>query len=142
VRDEQDRPVQTQPLRVVMGLRDLPGDRRIFNERAETLHLRTRDPRQALKELWVRDRRHVFLEGGPTLAAAFVRAGLVDEIVAYVAPMLLGAGRHAVGDLGIGTIADALRPTISDVTVLPGASSDEQPNVRITLTPSAIEGAR
>ena len=41
---------------------------------------------------------------GPTLAAAFLRAGLVDEVVAYVAPMLLGAGLSAVGDLGIATI--------------------------------------
>ena len=32
--------------------------------------------------------------------------------------MLLGAGRSAVGDLGIDTIADALRPTVTDVTVL------------------------
>ena len=141
VRDEHDRPVGTQPLRAVMGLRDLPPDRRIFNERAETLHLRTRDPHQALKELWVRDRRHVFLEGGPTLAAAFVRAGLVDEIVVYVAPMLLGDGRNAVGDLGIGTIADALRPTVTDVTVLPGVDGEE-PNVRLTLTPPTTEGNR
>ena len=59
--------------------------------------LRTRDPREALGDLFARDRQHVFLEGGPTLAAAFVRAGLVDEVVAYVAPMLLGAGRSAVG---------------------------------------------
>jgi crotonobetainyl-CoA:carnitine CoA-transferase CaiB-like acyl-CoA transferase len=54
--------------------------------------LRTRDPHAALAELRARDRQHVFLEGGPTLAAAFLRAGLVDEIVAYVAPLLLGAG--------------------------------------------------
>ena len=89
--------------------------------RAETLHLRTRDPHEALAELYARDRQHVFLEGGPTLAAAFLGAGLVDEVVAYVAPMLLGAGRSAVGDLGIGTIADAVAPPRStDVTVLPG----------------------
>jgi diaminohydroxyphosphoribosylaminopyrimidine deaminase/5-amino-6-(5-phosphoribosylamino)uracil reductase len=141
VRDEQDRPVTRQPLRAVMGLRDLDPARRIFNDRAETVRLRTRDPHQALEELWVRDRRHVFLEGGPTLAAAFVRAGLVDEIVVYVAPMLLGEGRNAVADLGIGTIADALRPTVTDVTVLPPASDTahpvgEQPNVRLTLTPT------
>ena len=30
--------------------------------------------------------RHVWLEGGPTVAAAFVRAGLVDEVIVYVAP--------------------------------------------------------
>ena len=141
VRDEHDRPVAVQPLRVVMGLRDLPAGRRIFNDRAETLHLRTRDAAQALKELWVRDRRHVFLEGGPTLAAAFLRAGLVDEIVAYVAPMLLGAGRPAVADLGLGTISDALRPTVTDVTVLAGAVG-EQPNIRLTLSPTTTEGDR
>ncbi|WP_344044522.1 bifunctional diaminohydroxyphosphoribosylaminopyrimidine deaminase/5-amino-6-(5-phosphoribosylamino)uracil reductase RibD [Nocardioides panacihumi] len=141
VRDERDRPVGVQPLRVVMGLRDLPTGKRVFNDRAETLHLRTRDPHQALKELWVRDRRHVFLEGGPTLAAAFLRAGLVDEIVAYVAPMLLGSGRNAVADLGIATIGDALRPTVADVTVLPGVDGEE-PNVRLTMTPSTIEGDR
>lgn len=134
VRDEHDRPVDHQPLRVVMGERDLDAGRRVFNGEAESLHLRTRDPHAALAELYALDRRHVFLEGGPTLAAAFVRAGLVDEIVAYVAPMLLGAGRSAVADLGIGTIADALRPRVVDVTVLDGVEG-EQPNVRLTLAP-------
>ena len=57
-------------------------------------------PRPPLKDLFERDRQHVFLEGGPTLAAAFLGAGLVDEVVTYVAPMLLGAGRAAVGRPG------------------------------------------
>jgi diaminohydroxyphosphoribosylaminopyrimidine deaminase/5-amino-6-(5-phosphoribosylamino)uracil reductase len=131
VRDEQDRPVAHQPLRAVMGERDLDAGRRVFNGDTESVHLRTRDPEQALAELHALGRRHVFLEGGPTLAAAFVRAGLVDEIVTYVAPMLLGAGRSAVADLGITTIADALRPRVTDITVLEG----EEPNVRLTLAP-------
>jgi diaminohydroxyphosphoribosylaminopyrimidine deaminase/5-amino-6-(5-phosphoribosylamino)uracil reductase len=135
VRDATDRPISQQPLRVVMGERDLDPDRRVFNDRAETLHLRTHDPHAALAELYARDRQHVFLEGGPTLAAAFLRAGLVDEIVAYVAPMLLGSGTGAVADLGIGTIADALRPTVTDVTVLDGTHG-EPPNVRLTMTPN------
>lgn len=134
VRDEDDRPLPHQPLRVVMGERDLDPGRRIFDGHGESLHLRTRDPRTALKELFARDHQHVFLEGGPTLAAAFVRAGLVDEIVAYVSPMLLGAGRTAVADLGITTIADALRPEVTDVTVLDGIDG-ESPNVRITMKP-------
>src|SRR3954452_12791805 len=108
VRDEHDRPVQRQPLRVVMGERDLAPDRRVFDDTAESVHLRTRDPEKALAELYARDRQHVFLEGGPTLAAAFLGAGLVDEIVVYVAPVLLGAGTPAVADLGITTIGDAL----------------------------------
>ena len=39
-----------------------------------------------------------WLEGGPTLAGAFLSAGLVDQVVAYLAPALLGAGSHALGD--------------------------------------------
>ncbi|MBZ5741133.1 bifunctional diaminohydroxyphosphoribosylaminopyrimidine deaminase/5-amino-6-(5-phosphoribosylamino)uracil reductase RibD [Nocardioides mangrovi] len=136
VRDEHDRPIAVQPLRAVMGERDLDPGRRIFNTQysqgAESVHLRTRDPRTALEQLHALDRQHVFLEGGPTLAAAFLRAGLVDEIVVYVAPMLLGAGRSAVADLGITTIADAFRPRVTDVTVLAG---DPEHNVRLTLTP-------
>jgi diaminohydroxyphosphoribosylaminopyrimidine deaminase/5-amino-6-(5-phosphoribosylamino)uracil reductase len=134
VRDEHDRPLAQQPLRVAMGERDLDPARRVFNADAESLHLTTRDPEKALAELFDRGRRHVFLEGGATLAAAFLGAGLVDEIVAYVAPLLLGAGRPAVADLGITTIAQAFRPRVTDIAVLDGVDGEE-PNVRITLTP-------
>jgi diaminohydroxyphosphoribosylaminopyrimidine deaminase / 5-amino-6-(5-phosphoribosylamino)uracil reductase len=141
VRDERDHPLERQPLRAVMGERDLDPGRRIFDgsvaNGAQTVHLRTRDPRAALAELWARGRQHVFLEGGPTLAAAFLRAGLVDEIVSYVAPLLLGAGRPAVADLGITTIAEALRPRVTDMTVLDGVDGDE-PNVRLTLAPHPV----
>lgn len=131
VRDEHDRPLAHQPLRAVMGERDLDPARRVFDDTAETVRLRTRDPERALAELYGLGRQHVFLEGGPTLAAAFVKAGLVDEIVAYVAPMLLGAGRPAVADIGITTIAHALRPRVTDITVVDG----DEPNVRLTLAP-------
>jgi diaminohydroxyphosphoribosylaminopyrimidine deaminase / 5-amino-6-(5-phosphoribosylamino)uracil reductase len=147
VRDEHDRPLAEQPLRAVMGERELDPARRIFNADAESVHLRTRDPGAALAELFARDRQHVFLEGGPTLAAAFLRAGLVDEIVAYVAPMMLGAGRSAVADLGITTIAAAFRPRVTDITVLGAAEvqgDGEEPNVRLTLAPHPVveEGAQ
>lgn len=137
VRDEDDRPLprERQPLRAVMGERDLPADRRVLDDHADTVHLRTRDPRTALEQLFARDRQHVFLEGGPTLAAAFLTAGLVDEVVAYVAPVFLGAGLSSVGDLGITTIADAFRPRVTDVAVLDGTPYDEPPNVRLTLKP-------
>ncbi|MEZ5095358.1 MAG: bifunctional diaminohydroxyphosphoribosylaminopyrimidine deaminase/5-amino-6-(5-phosphoribosylamino)uracil reductase RibD [Nocardioides sp.] len=132
VRDEVDQPVPQQPLRAVMGLRDLREDRRVFNDRAETVRLLTRDPAEALATLFARDRQHVFLEGGPTLAAAFLGAGLVDEVVAYVAPMLLGAGSSAVGDHGITTIADAHRLRLVDTTTV---GTGVEANVRLTLEP-------
>jgi diaminohydroxyphosphoribosylaminopyrimidine deaminase/5-amino-6-(5-phosphoribosylamino)uracil reductase len=135
VRDEDDVPLprDRQLLRAVMGLRDLPADRRVLDDAAETVVLRTRDPYEALAELRARDRQHVFLEGGPTLAAAFLSAGLVDEVVCYVAPMLLGSGLSGVGDLGIESIGDALHLHMSDVTVL-GAGAET--NVRLTLNPT------
>ena len=130
--DDVDLPREQQLLRVVMGRRDVPPGRRVLDDSAPTAVLATRDPREALTELFARGRRHVLLEGGPTLAAAFVTAGLVDEVVAYVAPLLLGAGRSAVGHLGIGTIADALRLEVRDVTAL-GTGPDT--DVRLTLAP-------
>lgn len=131
-RGADDTPVPQQPLRAVMGLRPIPAGRRVLNDRAETVLLETRDPAEALAELYSRQRQHVFIEGGPTLAAAFLRAGLVDEVVAYVAPMLLGAGTPAVADLGITTIADAVRFEVVDLGVV-GEGNDA--NARFTLTP-------
>ena len=118
VRGPDGTPHARQPLRVVVGERDLPAGARVLDDVAPTLHLRDRDPALALKALADREVRHVWLEGGPTLAAAFVAAGLVDEVVAYLAPALLGAGAAAVGDLGIRTIGEALRLLPHEVTTI------------------------
>jgi len=120
VRDEVDvaLPRERQPLRVVVGDRDVPPTARVLNDAAETVHLRTRDVAEVLADLHARGRQHVFLEGGPTIAAAFLTARCVDEVVAYVAPKLLGSGRNAVADLGIGSITGALDLQVTDVTVL------------------------
>src|SRR5690242_8710851 len=116
-----------RPLRVVMGLRPLPPTARVLDAAAPTLLLPTRDPAEALAELLGREIRHVWLEGGPTLAAAFLRAGLVDEVVTYLAPALLGSGLAAVGDLGIPSIDRTLRLTVRDVRTL-------GPDIRIRAT--------
>ncbi len=120
VRDADGSPLPAglQPLRAVMGLTGVDSVAAVLDDAAETVLLSTRDPSQALKELFALDRRHVWLEGGPTLAAAFAAAGLVDEVIAYVAPALLGAGLNAVADLGIATIDAALRYELRDVTRL------------------------
>ena len=135
VRDEDDRPLprDRQLLRAVMGLREVPVDRRVLDDAAETVLLRTRDPHEALARLRARDRQHVFLEGGPTLAAAFLGEGLVDEVVCYVAPMLLGRGQSSVGDLGIETIGHALHLDLVDVTVL---GEGPETNLRLTMSPA------
>ncbi|MFZ1410106.1 MAG: RibD family protein, partial [Micropruina sp.] len=107
-----------QPLRVVIGHRSVPGEARVLDETAPTRLFRTHDLEQVLTELGILGIHHALLEGGPTLAAAFVRAGLVDEVVAYLAPALLGSGTPAVGDLGIATISNILRLSPSSVSVV------------------------
>lgn len=120
VRDALDQPLprDQQPLRVIMGNRDVPAGFRINNDSADTLHLRTHDPREVLTALHTGERQHLFLEGGSTVAAAFLAAGLVDEVIAYVAPKLLGAGPSAVADFGVGSIADALELEDTEITVI------------------------
>jgi diaminohydroxyphosphoribosylaminopyrimidine deaminase / 5-amino-6-(5-phosphoribosylamino)uracil reductase len=107
-----------QPVRVVVGLRDLPPDAGVLDDAAPTWQLRTRNPQQVVDAIASAQIHRVWLEGGPTVAAAFLAAGLVDEVVAYVAPAFLGRGRPSVGDLGITTIEHALRLDPTDITVI------------------------
>jgi diaminohydroxyphosphoribosylaminopyrimidine deaminase / 5-amino-6-(5-phosphoribosylamino)uracil reductase len=116
--DGPELPPERQPLRVVVGTRALPPSARVLDGAAPTLVLPTHDVAAALATLNRQDVQHVLLEGGPTLAGAFVSAGLVDRVVAYVAPALLGAGSPVLQDAGISTIAGALRLRTVDVTRL------------------------
>ena len=116
---EGDQYATVQPLRVVLDRRHrIPRDARVLDAAAETLVLDTAVPRFGLKALYDRGVRHLLLEGGPTLAGAFVEARCVDEVVAYLAPMLLGSGPAALGDAGIGTLADAALLDVESVSRL------------------------
>ncbi|OBG03799.1 bifunctional diaminohydroxyphosphoribosylaminopyrimidine deaminase/5-amino-6-(5-phosphoribosylamino)uracil reductase RibD [Mycolicibacter sinensis] len=96
-----------QPLRVVVGQREISADAQVLNDDSRTMVIRTHDPAEVLRAL--SDRTDVLLEGGPTLAGAFLRAGAIDRILAYVAPILLGGPITAVDDVGVPSIARALR---------------------------------
>lgn len=132
VRDEAGRAIGTQPLRVILGTRELPTDLKIFNHQAPTRRIRGHDPAAALAELFESGSRHVMLEGGPTVVAAFWRAGLIDEVVVYLAPMLLGAGLNVIADLGIDTIQDAARLELRELSMV---GEGAEANARLTLAP-------
>ena len=104
-----------QPLPVVLGERTVPDRSALRRHPRSFLHRRGDDLPGVLEELRGMGVQRVFVEGGPTIASAFVRGGLVDEVLAYVAPVLLGGDRLALGDLGVTTIADARRLTVSSV---------------------------
>lgn len=53
------------------------------------------------------DAQYLLIEGGAGAAAAFLAADRVDRLLLYRAPIVLGAGRPGIGDIGLGTLADA-----------------------------------
>jgi diaminohydroxyphosphoribosylaminopyrimidine deaminase/5-amino-6-(5-phosphoribosylamino)uracil reductase len=96
-----------QPLRVIVGERELPNNLRIFNADAETAVFKTHSLNSVLDDLFKRGVRHVWVEGGPSVASRFVAENLVDEYIVYLAPMLIGGPRTALADIGVGNIAEA-----------------------------------
>ncbi|MHA7283837.1 bifunctional diaminohydroxyphosphoribosylaminopyrimidine deaminase/5-amino-6-(5-phosphoribosylamino)uracil reductase RibD [Arthrobacter sp. TMS2-4] len=124
-------PARHPTLRVVLGRTPVPDDALVRGE--GFLHLETRDVHAALGELHARGVRHLLVEGGPRIASAFLRAGVVDELFSYVAPLILGDGAPAFPDLGVGTLTDAVRWALDDA----GGPAVQQfgPDVRLHLGP-------
>lgn len=133
-----------QPLRVVVDSSGrTPADARVRDGAARTWIATTAqvgagpdgrvDLPALLAALHGRGVRSVLLEGGPRLAGAFLAAGLVDKVVGYLAPRLLGAGPTALLDAGVHTIAGAIDLEFVDITQV-------GPDLRITALPRKREG--
>jgi diaminohydroxyphosphoribosylaminopyrimidine deaminase/5-amino-6-(5-phosphoribosylamino)uracil reductase len=133
-----------QPLRVVVDSSGrTPGDAQVRDGAARTWVATAAEVGAApdgrvdlpalLAALYRRGARAVLLEGGPTLAGAFLAADLVDKVISYVAPKLLGAGPAALGDAGARTISEVFDLEFVDVTRI-------GPDLRITALPRKREG--
>ena len=128
-----------QPWRVVVDTNArTPPDAAVLNEAAPTMiavaidadttHLEGRatilriprgprglDVKVLLKELRGHGVKAGFLEGGPTLAGSFVATRVVDRVISYIAPALLGEGKPGLVGADIFTMADILRLDVVDV---------------------------
>jgi diaminohydroxyphosphoribosylaminopyrimidine deaminase/5-amino-6-(5-phosphoribosylamino)uracil reductase len=104
-----------QPIPVVIGVRELPAEAKVFSHPNPAIVTKSRDLPTILASLFDLGIRHALVEGGPTLASAFVAAGLVDEYLIYLAPSLLGGDRLALGDIGVSTLNDARMLQIREV---------------------------
>ena len=82
--DARDVPVIRQPRRIAFGRGPLP--------EGSELELRSGPLREELEQLAAEGVQSLLLEGGPTLAAAFLEAELVDKLLVFVAPKLSGDG--------------------------------------------------
>ncbi len=89
--DARDVPVPRQPRRLAFGRGPLPD--------GSTLELRSGALGDELAALAAEGVQSLVLEGGPTLATAFMEANLVDKLLVFVAPTLSGDGLRFLGDL-------------------------------------------
>jgi diaminohydroxyphosphoribosylaminopyrimidine deaminase / 5-amino-6-(5-phosphoribosylamino)uracil reductase len=153
-RDSTGELLADQPIPVVIGTRGIPDAAAIRSHPHAPLFYPTDDLPQVLDDLRRRGIRRVFVEGGPTLASAFVAAGLVDEYLIYLAPTLLGGPRTVLDDIGVATIGDQHRLTIrsldrlgNDILIVaepesvpdtgpPGTTSDTVPQTDTVSSPS------
>ena len=97
------------PIRVIFGESDLPTDSKVFDNAAETVHVKSRDLSKLVAKLNEMDINQVFVEAGSKLASAMVAAGLMDELVIYQAPALLGSGKSFFADESKSSIEDQMR---------------------------------
>jgi len=89
--DARDVEAASQPRRLAFGSGPLPED--------SDLELRSGAIEDELRALGADGVQSLLLEGGPTLATAFLAAGFVDKLLLFVAPILAGDGPHVLGDL-------------------------------------------
>jgi diaminohydroxyphosphoribosylaminopyrimidine deaminase/5-amino-6-(5-phosphoribosylamino)uracil reductase len=80
------------PLRVILGSGEAPLGWKII-----------RSP----EEITTLECNNLLVEGGAMTASAFLKADLVDRLLLYRAPILIGAGKPCLADIGLGTLDDA-----------------------------------
>lgn len=108
-------PADQQPLRVVMGNRSIPDDANVLKAGVQTLQT-SDDIGEVISQLWQEHSIHrVLVEAGSGLSTSLWRAGLVDEVYWFQAPVIAGDGIKALADIGVQTMGEVLRFSQTDV---------------------------
>ncbi|MEH6688151.1 MAG: bifunctional diaminohydroxyphosphoribosylaminopyrimidine deaminase/5-amino-6-(5-phosphoribosylamino)uracil reductase RibD [Halopseudomonas sabulinigri] len=142
--DEAAAAVQRQPLRVLIdSLRRVPLEQRFFREAGPTLVISTSAEQAAesyqsigsellalpgddgkvdlvtvLRNLAERGCNEVLVEAGAGLSGAFWRAGLVDELIVYMAPRLLGSQARPLMQLPFESMSEAMDIAVTDMRAI------------------------
>ena len=138
VRDSSGKPIDHQPLRIIVdSLSTTPVSAQMLKQPGTTLIATTVGNsaeaeslkkagaeilvvpsyngkvalKPLLKELGSRDIVHLLVEGGGTLLASFIQQKLVDKILAFIAPLIIGGGEAPtpVNGKGVSLLSQSLR---------------------------------
>jgi len=108
------------PIRVICGEQELPTDAKVFDDAAKTVVVKSKDLDVLVEKLNELGINHVFVEAGPTLGSAMLDGCLLDELIMYQAPTLLGTGKHFFAFDYPTTITDQMRMDHLSTQVLDG----------------------
>lgn len=108
------------PIRIVCGEQELPQDAQVFDSAAQTVVVKSKELDVLVEKLNELGVNHVFVEAGPTLGSAMLDGCLLDELIMYQAPSLLGAGKHFFAFDYPTTLTDQMRMDHLDTQVFDG----------------------
>lgn len=142
----RDFAMQNPPTRVVIDSHGtLPPDLPVFDSQAPSIRFTPqpsweidrewKDIDSLLGDLYRDGHNGLLVEGGAKTIGTFLKSGLVDEIVLFVAPIILGDGKGWVEGLSLESLSRALAfefSTVQEVKPDPKTASDH-PNLRITF---------
>jgi diaminohydroxyphosphoribosylaminopyrimidine deaminase / 5-amino-6-(5-phosphoribosylamino)uracil reductase len=95
------------PLRIVMGAREVPAEFNLNDGKSQTIFIKSRSTEELLQALEQIPVNQVLVEAGSSLGSALFAAGVIDEIVLYQAPIVLGSGKSWLDDIGATNISQA-----------------------------------
>jgi len=108
------------PIRIICGEQELPSDSLVFDDAAQTEVVKSKNLDLLVEKLNELGVNQVFVEAGPTLASAMLDHCLMDELVMYQAPSLLGSGKSFFNFDEESTIENQLRMDHISTQVLDG----------------------
>ena len=108
------------PILIICGETEVPSNSNVFDGAAESVQVKTRDLGDLVSKLNELGVNQVFVEAGSKLASAMMSAGLIDELVIYQAPTLLGSGKSFYSHDLQSTISDQKRLEHISTEVLAG----------------------
>lgn len=106
---------EVNPIRIVIGEREIPADAKIRNDRAETRFIHSRSFSEVIKMAKAEGWNQVLVEAGSQFNSNLITSGHVDEILLYQAPSLLGQGKAFYENIAVATLTDRLDFTFGEI---------------------------
>jgi diaminohydroxyphosphoribosylaminopyrimidine deaminase/5-amino-6-(5-phosphoribosylamino)uracil reductase len=115
------------PLKVIMDRRARIANKNLNIFQGEPVKISQETPEQTLLNLGNQEINNALIEAGASLSASFLMAGLVDELIIYQAPIIMGATANSMLALDVHSMLNTIKLNIVDIRPI-------GKDIRMTLT--------